>query len=316
MSDRRGYLVPALTVAACVGVLITGCATPAPNSSAGASTVAASAVAPAASAAATAASVPARSAPGSAAPALPECDGGVLSTLAPGQLTIATGTPAASPWFAGESPASGEGLESAVAFAVAQALGYGPDRVTWTTADRAQAAAGTVTGFDVDLDQFTAPDAGTPTADYSTGYFSVTEALVMAKSATAAPESAAELHGLALGTVTGTSGAADVQRITGTSPTGYSDQSRALAGLRSGAVTGVVLSTPAAIASAAADPGIRVVGQLPTDPSSQPEQFKILLPKGSALTGCVSAAVDRLRVEGTLDALARQWVDPVVPTLG
>jgi polar amino acid transport system substrate-binding protein len=48
----------------------------------------------------------------------------------------------------------------------------------------------------------------------------------------------------------------------------------------------------------------------------QPDQFKVLLPKGSVLIGCVSAAVDRLRVEGTLEQLARTWVDPQVPVLG
>ncbi len=77
----------------------------------------------------------------------------------------------------------------------------------------------------------------------------------------------------------------------------------------------MVLPTPAAIAAARADPSLLLVGQLPTDPSAQATQFKVLLPKGSALTGCVSGAVDRLRVEGTLKNSPHQWVDPVVPQL-
>ena len=58
-----------------------------------------------------------------------------------------------------------------------------------------------------------------------------------------------------------------------------------------------------------------VAGQLPSDPSSQPDQFKVLLTKGSALTGCVSAVIDRLRVEGELETFAATWVDPVAPPL-
>ena len=65
----------------------------------------------------------------------------------------------------------------------------------------------------------------------------------------------------------------------------------------------------------AVDPALLLVGQLPTDPRVQPDQFKVLLAKGSVLTGCVSAAVDRLRVEGNLEQLAHQWIDPQVPEL-
>ena len=36
----------------------------------------------------------------------------------------------------------------------------------------------------------------------------------------------------------------------------------------------------------------------------QPQQFGLVLSAGSPLTSCVSAAVDALRIEGRLDALA------------
>jgi len=250
---------------------------------------------------------------GTTAPALPDCTGGMLPTVTAGTITVGTGSPGMSPWYVGGSPDSGEGLESAVAYAVAQALGYGRDRVAWVVVDRGQAAAGAARAFDVDLDQFTAPDAGTATADYSTGYFSVTDTLVTRQTG-AAPVSAAALSGMALGAVAGTDSVTGVQ-LTGADPAVFADQQQALAALAAGTVTGVLLPTPAALAAAAADPGLRLVGQVPSDPMTQPEQFKVLLPKGSALTGCVSAAVDRLRVEGTLEQLAGQWVDPLVPAL-
>ena len=39
-----------------------------------------------------------------------------------------------------------------------------------------------------------------------------------------------------------------------------------------------------------------------------PEQFGLVLSKGSALTTCVSAAVDALRTDGTLAALEKKWL--------
>ena len=46
----------------------------------------------------------------------------------------------------------------------------------------------------------------------------------------------------------------------------------------------------------------QIVGQLP-QPSGTPEQFGLVLDKGSPLTGCVSQAVDALRADGTLETL-------------
>jgi polar amino acid transport system substrate-binding protein len=257
---------------------------------------------------------PSGAAGGTTAPALPACTSGALPTMTSGKLTVGTASPHATPWYVGDSPANGEGLEAAVAYAVAQALGYGRDQVSWAAIDPAQASAGTTGGFDVDLNQFTAPDAGSATADYSTGYFSVTDALVTRPDAV--PASATEITGLPLGAVKASSGASTAQRVTQRTPTVFVDQNQALAALRAGSVPGVVLPVTSALIVAAADPSIVLVGQLSSDPTVQPDQLKVLLPKNSALTGCVSAAIDRLRVEGTLEQLAHQWVDPQAPEIG
>ena len=284
------------------GVALAGCATPASSGPAAASGAGSISQAPATG--------------GTTAPALPDCTGGALPTLTSGTITVGTGSQGASPWYVGGSPDSEQGLESAVTYRLAEALGYGRDRVNWIVVDRGLAVSGAAKGFDIDLDQLTAPDAGTATADYSTGYFSVTDTLVMRQDGTAVPVSVAAVAAVPLGAVSGTSGVAGGKRVTGSDPVVFADQQHALAGLATGSVGGVVLPTPAALAAAGADPGLRLIGQLPADPTVQAEQFKVLLPKGSALTGCVSAAVDRLRVEGVLEQLARQWVDPQVPVMG
>lgn len=291
------------------GALLAGCAAP------GGGVASTAGMAPPGSAQAGQAA-PGTSAAGTPAPPLPACADRALPTLTPGTLTVGTGSPTATPWFVGESPATGQGLESAVAYAIAQALGYGPDAVAWSVVDRAKAGAGTAGGFDFDLNQFTAPDAGTATADYSTGYFALTDTLVTRAPAVSATSAAQALQGTSAAAVTGSSGASAVKRVAGKDAVLFPDQKQALAALSAGSVAGVVLSTPAALTAVAADPTLAIVGQLPSDPEIQPEQFKALLPKRSALTGCVSAAIDRLRVEGTLEQLAERWVDPVAPQLG
>src|SRR5713101_2228775 len=49
----------------------------------------------------------------------------------PGHLTVATDDPVYSPWFRHNDPTNQQGYESAVAYAVAQQLGFTPDQVTW-----------------------------------------------------------------------------------------------------------------------------------------------------------------------------------------
>ena len=287
-----------VAAALCTGLLLTGCAA-AVDGAAGASSGSAVRPAPAG---------------GTTAPALPDCTKATLPVVTPGTLTIGTAAAGKTPWYEGD-PRSGKGLEPAVGYAVAQVLGFDHDHVSWSVVDRSQAAAGSASGFDVDLDQFTAPDAGTPTADYSTGYFAVTDTLLTRKSDATAPKSTAALADARLATVAGTSSATGLNRVSATAPTSFGEERQALAALAAGSVAGVVVPTPDALAAAQNDPTLHLAGQLPSDPQIQPDQFKVLLPKGSALTGCVSAAVDRLRVEGTLAQLAHQWVDPQVPAL-
>jgi polar amino acid transport system substrate-binding protein len=49
-----------------------------------------------------------------------------------------------------------------------------------------------------------------------------------------------------------------------------------------------------------------IVGQLPQ--VGVPEQFGLVLDKGSPLTGCVSQAVDQLRRDGSLAVLEKTWL--------
>src|SRR4051812_12013531 len=112
---RRLAVVPALALMS-LATLTAGCAKS--STAAGASTP--PATTPAASA--------------SSSPAPDPCAPAQLQTLTPGTLTIATSKPAYPPYIIDDTPTSGKGYESAVAYAVATKLGYAQTAVTWVNA--------------------------------------------------------------------------------------------------------------------------------------------------------------------------------------
>src|SRR6478752_4900231 len=100
-----------------------------------------------------------------------------MPTLSSGTLTIATSEPAFEPWVVDNDPTSGNGFESAVAYAVADRLGYLPAQVTWTRVgfDEAIAKPG---GFDFDINQFTITDDRRKQVDFSSGYYTVAQTVI------------------------------------------------------------------------------------------------------------------------------------------
>src|SRR5262245_36406897 len=72
---------------------------------------------------------PAASAEGSAS--ADECATDTLALKNAGRLTVGTDSPAFEPWFVDNDPSNGEGFESAVAYAVAEELGFSDDQVDW-----------------------------------------------------------------------------------------------------------------------------------------------------------------------------------------
>ncbi len=78
---------------------------------------------------------------------------GALATLTEGVLTIGTSDPAYEPWVVGNDPASGEGFEAAVAYAVAEELGFDADQVEWVPVTFDQIIAPGAKSFDFAINQ-------------------------------------------------------------------------------------------------------------------------------------------------------------------
>ena len=332
MSQRRPLAllvalgaVTALTVSAC-GSSSTTAAAPATSSAAPVSNPAsASSAAPAsaASSAAGSSSAPVSSpaagdAPASSAVAssgsaagLAGCTPDSLKTQTAGTLTIATDNPAYDPWFSNNDPSNGKGFESAVAYAVADKLGFAKDKVKWTKESFNAAVSPAPKNFDFDINEFTITPERAKAVDFSTGYYDVTQAVVTVKgSKIADAKTVADLKDAKLGAQIGTTSLDALNTVIApnSKATIFPTNDTAVAQLKNGQVDGIVVDTPTAfyMASAQLDNGV-IVGQLPSG-SGTPDQFGLLLDKDSSLTACASKAVDALRADGTLAKLQTTWL--------
>ena len=245
--------------------------------------------------------------PATSPPAADACSKDALPTLEKGVLTFGTDQPAYSPWFIDDDPANGKGFESAVAYAVADKLGYGKDDVKWVRVPFNAAIAPGPKTFDANLNEFSITDERKQAVDFSSPYFDVTQALVTLKSSPAAQVKALDgLTGLRLGAQVGTTSYTAAKAIDPDVAV-FNNNDDAKAALVNGTVDGIVVDLPTAfyMTGAELDNGV-IVGQLPQ--VGVPEQFGLVLDKGSALTGCVSTAVDQLRQDGTPAVLEKTWL--------
>ena len=234
-----------------------------------------------------------------------------LETHTPGTLTITTDKPAYPPWFVDDDPANGKGYEGAVAAAVAEQLGFTPDEVTWTSTKFDAAIAPGPKDWDFDINQFSITEERKQAVDFSSPYYDVTQAVITTAGSKAAKATTlADLKPLKIGAQVGTT---SYDAIVSTidpdkQPAVYNTNDDAKQALENGQVDAIVTDLPTAFYITAAELADgKIVGQLPSG-SGEQEQFGLVLDKGSPLTECVSAAVDELRADGTLESLVDEWL--------
>lgn len=247
--------------------------------------------------------------PAASAAALPaECVAAQLKTAQAKKLTIATDEPVYAPWMLDNNPSSGKGYESAVAYAVADRLGYTKDQVDWKRV-RFDEAVNSQEGWDFDINQFTITPEKAKVVDFSTGYYDLTQVVIAIKgSKIASATSIADVKNAKLGAMIGTTSLEAINKIIAPAekPGVFNDNSLAMQALQNGQIDGLVVDSPTAfyMTGSQLEDGV-VVGQLA---GGEKEQLGLLLAKDSPLTTCVSAAVDSLRADGSLAKFAAEWL--------
>jgi polar amino acid transport system substrate-binding protein len=242
--------------------------------------------------------------------AAPEETSTTLATLTEGKLTIGTGLPAYEPWVVGDAPESGEGFEAAVAYAIAAELGFAPEDVVWVRTTFDEAIAPGAKNFDFNLQQYSITEERKAAVDFSSPYYYTAQTVItVAGSAAEGAKSLADLQGLLIGAATGTTSLKAIEDII--QPTqgaqAFNSNDDAKAALANGQVDAIVVDLPTAFYLTAVElEGGLILGQL--EGAEAGDSFGLVLDKDSPLTETVSAAVDRLRENGTLAALEAQWL--------
>ena len=261
----------------------------------------------------------------SVAPSAAEsCAPDTLETVTAGQLTIGTDNPAfppywdppaegeeaTDPWELGD-PTNGRGFEGAVAWAVAEELGFDEETVEFIPVPFDVSYAPGEKDFDFYLAQVSYTDERAQQVDMSEGYYFSNQALVAnADTPITSAASIADVAGYRLGVQVGTTSLAYIEEVIQpeTDAQVYNTNDAAIAALNAGQVDGIVVDLPTAffITAVQMDDGV-VVGQFPAQGDEQ-EYFSLVLELDSPLTDCVNAAIASLRDSGELEAITTEWM--------
>ena len=249
-----------------------------------------------------------------------QCATADLPLKTAGRLTVGTDSPAYEPWFVDNDPANGKGYESAVAYAVAEQLGFSKDQVTWVKVPFNSSYAPGAKDFDFDINQISINPKRAEAVDFSDGYYSASQAVIALKgTAGAGATSLDDLKGLRLGAQTGTTSLTAIRDVIqpDADPVVFEDTNGAKQALQNDQVDAILADLPTAFYISAVEiPDSVIVGQFQPETGEQ-EEFGMLFEKGSELVPCVNTALAALHEDGTIDRLEQQWLFDVadVPVL-
>lgn len=230
--------------------------------------------------------------------------------VTPGTLTIATGDIAYYPYVIDDDPASGEGFEAAVAYAIADKLGFAPEDVEWVRTSFEAAIAPGPKNFDFNIQQYTITDERKQAVDFSTPYYSASQAIVAVEGGAAdGVDSIDGLKDLVIGAMAGSTSAQTLEEVVEptTAPQLFGSNEDVVAALTAGQIDAFVIDLPTAyLATAMYIEDSFIVGELPA--GGIPDEWGVVLSKDSPLTEQVSTAIDELREDGTLAAITDEWL--------
>jgi len=250
--------------------------------------------------------------------AIPGCAKSSLDLVKDGRLSLATDNPAFPPWWGGaakkpwqvSNPASGQGYESAVAYAVAKQLGFSKGQVSWSAVPFNNSFRPGKKPFDFYMAQVSYLPARAKNVSFSNSYYFVNQAVVAnGGSAISRVKSVAGLRPYKLGAQVGTTSYDYIKDFIrpSQSPAVYDSNNDAIAALNAGQIDGIVVDLPTAfyVVAVQLDDGT-IVGKLPQ--RGPREHFGMVFEKGSRLTRCVNRALNRLWANGTMKGLQRKYL--------
>ncbi len=237
------------------------------------------------------------------------CEPGRLALVTPGTLTVGTDKPAFPPYFEDDDPTNGKGFESAVAYAVADKLGFAKNDVKWTTVPFNSSYAPGPKDFDFDINQISITPKRAERVDFSMPYYTAPQAVVALKTSPAASAtSLSELADAKLGVQIGTTSLDAVTELIKptTQPQVFNDSNDTVRALKTRLVDAIVVDLPTAFFLTAAEiPEAKITGQFAAPGG---DDWGLVLAKDSKLTPCVDQALDDLKSMGELERITNEWM--------
>ena len=234
-------------------------------------------------------------------------------TLTEGTLTVATGNPAYFPWVIDDAPESGQGFEAAVAYAVAEEMGFARDAVTWVRTSFDEAIQPGEKTFDINMQQYSITPERDEIVDFSAPYYSAAMAVLTRQptiDAGAVPEME-NLRTMQWGAAASTTAPKFLEDVIAPASDAllYNDTADVIEAMKAGQIDAALFDLPSALFTAAVlmEDGA-ILGQFPADRSENPDQFGMLMPEGSALKECVDAALAALTESGRLAEIEAEWL--------
>lgn len=342
LNRSLALLIVALLIAACGG----GGASTRPSTAASSAPSAAASAAPTdapATAAPTATAVAATpTAAATASSAADACADVDLLLKNSGRLTLSTDIPAFPPWWGGEAstqyenepeggspwtnetdfsaePYSGEGFEGALAYAVAEAMGFGPDEVDWIANTRFELAfAPGAKLFDFHMAQISATAERAQAVTFSEPYFDSNQAvLALTTNDIVNAASIEDLKEFRLGAATGTTSFDFLENTIAPTvePQVFDDNAATLQALQGDVVDGIIVDLSTAFYMRDAEledfdteePEGTIVGQF--GPPAEPDHVAYVLELGNPLVACVNQALAEVKESGEHQEILDEWIN-------
>jgi polar amino acid transport system substrate-binding protein len=241
------------------------------------------------------------------------CATSKLALHTAGKLTVATDDPAYPPYFEGNKPANGKGFESAVAYAVAKQLGFGAGKVKWVVEPFDSSYAPGPKGFDFDINEISITPQRSRAVSFSSPYYTNPQAIIVYKSSPLAhAKSLRAFKHASIGVQIGTTSLSAVDQVIKPSqqPQTYNTSNDVVAAFKIHRVQAIVVDYATALYLSSSEiKGSTIAGQFAAPGG---DNWGLLMKKGSKLAPCVNRALAKLRANGTLKRLTRQWMSSKV----
>jgi polar amino acid transport system substrate-binding protein len=242
-----------------------------------------------------------------------------LNLVTPGTLTIATGLTVFPPWMTdadggfNDDPTAGAGFEGALAYAIADYLGFSPDQVEWVRTGFDEAIIAGPKDWDFNMQQYSITAARDEVVDFSVPYYATSQALVVLNGSPLQDATTlADLKGAKLGAAIGTTSVEFIETVIQptTPPNVYDENFDVVSAMNAGQIEGLVVDLGAAfyITGSEQVPNSVVAASFEAA-AAAPDEYGLLFAEGNPLVECVNEAINALWADGTIDDLIDAWLE-------